>query len=195
MKNFTFAVIFCALLGLSCSSPVDEGSGSVIYLPSPVVTGLWLIDATGRAKGAWGNPTSPNPAPDSGNEFEFSFSVPVPNPSNEKVVISFNNPSATRIKIFVVRAYLSGVETKDANTIGGGAISKSDHVVVSTLSENVMQAGHFSILYNWTDDKKNPLPAGFYRIYLIRGNKVYWHDALLTRSLDDLPPSLRELYE
>jgi len=124
---------------------------------------------------------------------DYTFFTPFPNPFRGILNFEFALPEESSVNLWIVRARWVGDANTDIVSLSGGAIDAPSTVAVRELLRNqVLEPGYQAIQWDAVDDRGNHVTPGFYRVYLRTGGYLLWHDVLLYRSLDELPPALRD---
>lgn len=194
--SFAVACLCCACS--SSDNPIEAQGGTF----SPVFTGLRVTASAGPKQIAvWGNPLSPDASPPSrpstpgvigDDPTGFGLYNPYPNPSSGTMNFSWRIERSDPVHIWISPVRLQG-SAPDAEMIGGATLNASNLVVVRELANNQLLAGEYTLVWDGTDNSGKPVPAGFYRIYLMAGGKLSWHDFMIFRSRGDMPASLANL--
>ena len=140
-------------------------------LSSPRVTGLRLTDEFGQDYGPWGN--------------SWGSLNMYPNPSIGNIRLGFFLLRDTHVKIRVVRALGPYEEEHEIVRYNGAGIPIIPGSPVATLvdSDTFFDGyGVYNVEWGCKDDLGQPLPPGFYRIYLETSYRNEWWNLLL---LDD----------
>ena len=186
MKKYKFLVLLLIFAGISCSSPsnIDEDEAATIVLTEPpIVTGIILTDITGRHFGYWGQPSYSEDNIGNGTVYI------APNPFSSVTSIAFSLLKESCVKVLIARARLA--RTLESVSVGGAILPSSKEIIVAEWDRGMMAAGNNIFRWDGADKNGNPLPAGFYRVYVIVGSEIHWNDLFLSRVPDDIPPGMR----
>lgn len=201
MKILVFVLcLFCTAF-ISCS--VTESENQPLYSPdhkTPVTGGIIITskyDPT--ALGAWGNPSNPTewklskPPHDLSQKLPSGFWLynPYPNPAKDSSRIFFQVPEKSNARVYIVPARLMGSPDNSTSFITGGVFLSPQGIAIKVLENRLLQAGRYWHDWDLTDDNNNPVPAGFYRVYMETGNNLLWRDILVYRDKKELPADLR----
>jgi len=118
---------------------------------------------------------------------------PYPNPADVYggCIISYSLPLTSSVELYVVPARWYNDNNNDVNSSAGAITAAPKRTAIAVLVRTKQAAGMYSCHWLDRDQNGNPLPAGFYRIYLRVGENVSWHDVFLYNELTDLPIGLR----
>jgi len=204
--------LLLAWISISCTDP-DESS-LPLYSPgmsTPVVTGIRITTPAGPSVVAvWGNPSDPMdpvvrygyPAdsPDTAAPVEgqipdgYACSAWYPNPSDGSTVAEFAVPKSSLVDLWIVRARWWETPDTDPVPVLGSTVPVPVNLAVRTVIRHVvMPAGSYRFTWEGRDDNGDPVPSGFYRLYLKAGTYSTWRDMFLYRSLNDIPSGLRSI--
>jgi hypothetical protein len=146
---------------------------------APIITGIRVTYETGQFAGNWGNPTD-GPGTESSSVFSPGLMVLAPNPCVGKCPVRYVLARASSVRLWVTPARLAGALGTDMESMLGMRMAAPRMAVVKTLDSGTMRpAGVFTADWDATDDAGNPVPSGFYRIFLSIDNTFYWRDLLL----------------
>jgi len=190
-------------------------------MSQPIATGIFITSSSPDPIGVWGNPADGSGALSAGYpSFDLNsgdavdtFSIlkqtnvapvpphglplnlfnPYPNPADAYggCVINFSIPVTSYVELYVVPARWYGDVGNDINSSAGAITVAPKRTAIAILVRTVKAGGIYACQWSALDQKGNPLPSGFYRIYLHVGDTVIWHDVLLYDKITDLPMSLR----
>jgi hypothetical protein len=203
MKVSLYAITLASLLSLSCTSdhPIQY-EGSLM----PIVTGIRVTAAESPKQIAvWGNPGYADPNAPSGSIIKllgdtvkplpgatgFEMDNPYPNPAKGSLTIRFSLPVAKRTRIWVTTAQLQG--SLDITSFAGAITPSPESRSITTLLDDVREAGNWELEWQFLDNKGNRVLPGFYRIYLQYDDKILSRDVLVYANELELPSTLREL--
>lgn len=203
MKILVFVLCLFCITFISCN--VTENENHSLYSPyhkTPVTEGIFITSRDlPDAIGVWGNPVNPaewmlsNPPHDLSQKLPSGFWLynPYPNPANYSSRIFFQVPEASNVRVYIVPARLIGTPDNSISLVTGGVFLSPQGVAIKVLENKLLQAGRYWHDWDLTDDNSNPVPAGFYRVYMESGNDLLWRDILVYRDKKDLPADLRTL--
>jgi hypothetical protein len=196
----SIVLLFGCIAGLGCSAPsnpdTESGLGKITpgprssldpapFVGAPIVSGIKVMDPSGRWLGHWGNPV-------------YGGVTAVPNPLAPDIQpcsLLFVLREDDNVQAWVERVYGPGEMVPDERlqSAGGGALVPSGPRVLASIPERQLAYGegpHFA--WNGTDDNGQPLPPGFYRIFVSAEMQgLGWVDVLLARDPGDIPPGMR----
>jgi hypothetical protein len=192
MNKAAAASLAIALIGISCRS---EPEGDLLISPpepvaGPIVTGLYVTAEDGQALAVWRSPAD-HPQADSSSAYSFRLSGIFPNPAPPGgLSVMFTVPAAAEVHVWIAHARLTGATGRDTMAGRCGAVGRPDTIKVCDLVNAMLAAGSHTYQWDGNDDCGEPVPAGFYRVFLQqKGSPVLWRDLLLYRSPDD--PNLK----
>ncbi len=212
-------LILLLAVAFSCKSPNENDiPPSSSDISQPIVTGIYITNNTGpETIGIWGTPSDgsgtisagyPLFSINSGNSTDGVTDLkqisaesplpsavklynPYPNPFVENCAISFSLPVQSNVVLYVVPARWFGANSNDLNSSAGAITATPKRTAIAILIRRQLKAGLYECLWHSYDQNGNPLPPGFYRIYLRVGDTVCWHDVFLYNETTDLPVNLR----
>ncbi len=188
-------ILFITLLLVGCKSSSDSNPLNMPITTPPVVEGISITDATGQELGVWGNTDGypsectkeNNTKPGTLLPAECCVHIPYPNPTNIDAVIKYDLAKSATVTSYIVKAYAPN-EDINQTILNGSYFYNSIHIIRILIVDYKKQAGFNSLHWNGADETGNPVPSGFYRVYLEINDILFWRDILVARTCDDLPP-------
>jgi hypothetical protein len=199
MTRIAIIVGACFLFIWSCRSPNSPLPFRAPNLQTPVATGIFItLETSPEIVGVFGkpssNPTIGNPGVDrltSGDvPSRFYLYVPYPNPSNGECAITFELPEQSRVAIYIVPAIFMSQESRIVQ-FNNATIYTPGGLAIDILLDRNLPPGHHEVIWPGRNSDGDPVPDGFYRIYMdVNGHRL-WQDALSLRDPCKAPAGLK----
>ena len=190
-----WGVLLSFIVGCQDAAPTDLPLAP--EYATPVATGIYLTSAASPVIiGVWGNPADHVPSSQPGGSLPATFNVPpvYPNPSDGSTVIEFGLPVAAAVAVWIVPARGAG-ETGNDFTVAWGALLPSPQrlAIAYPIPLSPRTFGVHRLTWDGRDGFGNPVPSGFYRVYVRFQQDIYWRDMFLYRDLADIPAGMRTI--
>jgi hypothetical protein len=163
---------------------------------TPIVTGIVITDELGNELGTWGTPSEfgapeyPRTPSNGSVPTKPALASPYPNPTNGLQGIQYALPAASYVKLWIVPAVLDGKQN-ESYQFSSAAFAAPGGLAIRKLSDETQPAGVHHVQWDTLDDNRQPVPAGFYRIYCQIDDLLLWRDVFIARDPCDLPSGLR----
>ncbi len=170
---------------LSCEKYSDDKIMAYYLNGIPEVTGIAVTNEFGHILGEWGQP------PYIYSNSLMQIRTPYPNPGSDSVNVWFGIPYGMYISAWVVRALGPGESIEILEGYAGAQTAVINGNPIATIKDSTYhEAGFSNLRWYCRDDHGQPVPSGFYRIFIQGGEFFAWADFLLVRDCDYLPPNM-----
>ncbi len=120
------------------------------------------------------------------------LSYPYPNPCTDSIYIQFFLRMRSGISMWITPAVLYPQEASSADLIADHVFYSVHKIILRELYNNViLSAGQHRITWDLKDYSGNNIPAGFYRIYALFIDRLFYQDIWVYYNPSDLPADFR----
>jgi hypothetical protein len=194
-RTAIWPVLLSFLFGCQDAPPTDLPLAP--EYATPVATGIIVTSpASPQIIDVWGNPADHVPSSQPGGGIPSAFEVPpvYPNPSDGWTVIGFGLPVASDVAVWIVPARGAGEAGNDFTSAWGALLPSPQRVAIAyPIPLSRRSPGFYVLHWDGRDGGGNPVPSGFYRVYIRFGENIYWRDMFLYRDLTDIPAGMRAI--